>query len=128
LSKAFKYLPIFLTVFFIQGCSLLSHYDQMIALKRVGDSQDEIEGDLRRQKDSFNELKADIENKHLKRGSSKSHILFRYGQPVFCKEAKNKTLIRQVCIYRLSGSNLDAGLIYLYFDGKNKLDLWDIIK
>ena len=128
MARIIEYFFICLFVFFIQGCAALIHYDQMAALKNLGESQTEIEADVRKQKDNFCKLKADIENNRLKRGMSKKHILFRYGRAIFCKDAEDKVSIKQVCIYRSPGSNLGTGLIYLYFDTKDKLDSWEIIR
>jgi len=127
LTKIIKYLSIFLFVFFIQGCSFLSHYDQLSALKNLGESQSEIKADVRRQEDNFYKLKTDIENNRLKRGMSRKHILFKYGGAVFCKNTQGN-VSKLVCVYRLPESNLDVGLIYLYFGKKEKLDSWEIIR
>ena len=127
MARISKYFLIWSFIFFIQGCSLLPHYDQLGVLKNLGESQSEIKADVRRQGNNFCKLKTDIDNNRLKRGMSKKHIFFRYGQAVFCKDVQNK-VSKQVCIYRLPGSSFDTGLIYIYFDKKDKLDSWEIIR
>ena len=121
--RAIKYLFISLFFSFILGCSLVPHYDQLSALRKYGESQSEI----REQKDNFSKLKDDIEKNRIKPGNLRKHTFFKYGRPVFCKDAQNKAPFEQACIYRSPG-NLDAGLIYLYFDKKNKLDSWEILR
>ena len=127
MARIIKYLFICSFFSFVQGCSMLPHYDQLSAIKKYGDSQSEIKDDIREQKDNFSKLKDDIEKNLVKRGNSKKYVSFKYGEPVFCKVAQDKAPFEQVCIYRSPG-NLDAGLIYLYFDKKNKLDSWEIMR
>ena len=79
MARIIKYFLIWSFISFIQGCSLLTHYDQLGVLKNLGESQSEIKADVRRQENNFRKLKTDIKNNRLKRGMSKKHIFFRYG-------------------------------------------------
>jgi hypothetical protein len=114
-------------ILFASGCSMFSHSGQLMALKRYGSSQAEIKQDVKRQEDNFRKLKSDIESKLLKKNTSKKHIIVKYGDPVFCKSSSPDRPVKQLCVYRLPSSELETGLIYLYFGEKEKLYSWEFI-
>lgn len=123
MRNLFLFQIIFLTVALLglNGCSLLQHYEQLMALKRIGDSQREIELYLKAQEEGFYKLKQDLKTKKLKIGVPQEEILARYGEPVLSKEVKDKPQIQQVFLYRHPTNYFTSDKIYLYFDKNRKL-------
>jgi hypothetical protein len=120
-------IPIFiLFIFLIGGCSFLSHYDELITLKRLGDSQREIDNYLENQKKEFEFLKDDIKNNRLIAGTAKQDILSTYGEPVLIKQIKDKDKIKEIFLYRHPTQYFSSDRIYLYFDEQERLYSWEL--
>jgi len=114
-------------IFSLGGCSFTTHYEQLMLLKRLGDSQYEIENYVKKQKDSFFKLKDDIKNNRLKKGISKREILYIYGEPVFCKEIADEIGVKERCLYRCPLQYFSSDIVYLKFDKEQNLCSWEFI-
>ncbi|MBU1911945.1 MAG: hypothetical protein KKB22_00220 [Candidatus Omnitrophica bacterium] len=114
-------------IFYLEGCSFTMHYEQLMLLKRLGDSQHEIEDYVKKQKDSFLKLRDDIKNNRLKKGISKREILSIYGEPVFCKDIANEVGVKEICLYRQPLQYFSTDRAYLKFDKKQNLCCWEFI-
>lgn len=123
MRNKFLFQTIFLTVTLLglNGCSLLRHYEQLMVLKNVGDSQREIESYLKTQAERFYQLRKDLHQGTLKIGLSKEELLTRYGEPVLSKKVEGNPQIQQIFIYRHPTNYFTSDKIYLYFDKNNKL-------
>ena len=106
---------------FISGCSVFSHYQELITLKRVGDSQGEIDRYLKKQEKLFYKLSNDIKNNNLKEGAKKQRILAVYGDPILSKTLEDSPLQSEVLLYRHPTNYFSSQRIYLYFNPKGKL-------
>jgi len=127
-AKALK--TIFLAwciIFFLEGCSFTTHYEQLMLLERLGDSQHEIEDYIEEQRDSFFKLRDDIKNNRLKIGIPKRKILSIYGEPIFCKDIANETDVKETCLYRHPLQYFSTDMIYLKFDKEQNLCCWEFI-
>ena len=107
----------------LAGCATASHYQELLALKRLSDNQKEIEAYVRAQELLFNKLKEDIQGNLLAQGVSKEEILARYGDPIFCKPLPEKG---ESCFYRHPTRYFNTDSIYLFFDQDEKLHSWDV--
>ena len=114
-------------IFSLEGCSFTTHYDQLTLLKRLEDSQHEIEDYVKKQKDSFFKLEDDIKNNRLKKGVSKIEILSIYGEPVFCRDIANEVGVKEMCLYRQPLQYFSTDMIYLKFDKEQNLCSWEFI-
>jgi len=115
------------TIFFLEGCSFTTHYEQLMLLKRLGDSKYELEDYVKEQRSSFSKLRDDIKNNQLKRGISKREILSIYGEPIFCRDIANKTNVKEICLYRRPLQYFSTDIAYLKFDKKQNLCSWEFI-
>ncbi len=114
-------------IFSLGGCSFTTHYDQLMLLKRLGDSQHEIDDYIKKQKDAFFKLSDAIKNNQLKIGISKKEILSIYGEPVFCKDIANKVDVKEICIYRHPLQYFSTDMVYLKVDKKQNLCCWEFL-
>ncbi len=105
------------------GCSYTAHSGELIALKRIGESQKEKQEYIEKENKYFDKLADDIKNNKLKIGVSKEQILSKYGGPVFC-ETEGETDMGQTCLYRDPLKYFSTERIYLYFDKEQKLSSW----
>ncbi|MFH0790687.1 MAG: hypothetical protein V2A64_03550 [Candidatus Omnitrophota bacterium] len=86
--KAFTKLGIVLFIFILSGCAVITNFDGVLALKRLGDSQRDNENYLKRQEKLFYRLVSDIKANRLEKGLSEQRILSKYGQPVLSQHRK----------------------------------------
>jgi len=107
----------------LTGCG--SRAEGLLTLKRVGDSQEEIERYLQRQERLFNKLAEDIKNKKLKAGISKRKITGIYGEPVLSKQPSDS--LTTVFLYRHPTKYFSSDKVYLYFDESGELSSWKYI-
>jgi len=112
----------FLILFTIHGCFFLP--ESLKTLKRVGDSQEEIEAYLARQAELFDKLLFDLKNDALEPGISKGKFLRTYGEPILSKEVA-EPLKGARLLYRHPTEYFNSDRIYFYFDEKEKLVRWE---
>jgi hypothetical protein len=91
-------------------------------MKRLGDSQKEMQAQLDKEEKLYNKLKADIDNGRLNKLTEKAKILKLYGEPTLCRPPVNPDGIKEICTYRNSAGEL----ILLNFDVQDKLISWKI--
>lgn len=115
---------VYFLIFSLEGCSYLSHWDQLMTLKGFSDNRKEAEKYVRNQNESFDKLLYDIQNNRLKKGTSKRVIRSRYGDPVFCKANEDRIGVEDACLYRHPLEYFSIDTVYLYFDENNKLNSW----
>ncbi len=106
---------------------MTTHYEQLMLLKRLGDSKYELEDYIREQRNSFSKLRDDIKNNRLKKGVSKREILSIYGEPVFRKDIANAADVKKIWLYRRPLQYFSTDMIYLKFDKKQNLCSWEFI-
>ena len=131
-----KTLCLFLLLAFSAGCS-----PGVLALKRLGSSQKEMQRYVNRQEKGFLRLKQDIESGRLQKGISKESVVKKYGDPVFCDVAESGTPthpvasgasaesagnpeITQSCLYRSPTEYFSTDKAYLYFNQQELLISW----
>ena len=118
----FKFLMLsWLALVCLSGCFFLPQ--GLKTLKRVGDSQKEIEIYLARQVSLFNKLLTDLNNKDLSSGISKDKFIRAYGEPVLSKKV-SMPLGGERLLYRHPTKYFQSDRIYLYFDEKERLTRW----
>jgi hypothetical protein len=99
----------------------MSHARELSTLKKFSDSRHKLENYVITQEESFDRLLEDIKFGRLKEGTSKSKIVSRYGEPVFCEDNS-----MYVCLYRYPLRYFSEDKVYLYFDKENKLNRFEL--
>lgn len=107
----------------IVGCSKL---EGLMTLKRLGDSQKEIETHVDKQEKLFNLLVNDLKAEKLKSGTSETQIQRTYGSPVLTKPAAEPEG-SYVLLYRHPTRYFNSDKIYLHFDASRKLTHWEYV-
>lgn len=115
-----------LSVISISGCVYLTHLDETLFMKGLGDSQKEMQAELNREEKLYNKLKADIDNGRLKKLTKKQRIFRLYGEPDLCKLAEGQSAIKETCIYRKPTGGLLTEVILLNLDSQDRLYSWQI--
>ncbi len=110
----------------ICGCSTVQHMDELLTLKRVADSQKQIEIYLQKQEQGFSRLYEDINTGKLKPGKLERAIISEYSDPVLIKKPEGQTDIKEILLYRHPTEYFSSDRIYLYIDNKGKLSYWEI--
>ena len=95
-------------------------------LKGLSDNREQAGRDLKNEEALYNKLKQDINQKRLKKGTPKKNILSEYGQPVFYRAVNHKNEIKLCLIWRHPTEFFSSDMLYLYFDGEEKLVFWEI--
>lgn len=116
-----KIFCLFLLLVFSAGCS-----PGVLALKRLGSGQKEMQRYVDRQEKGFLRLKRDIEGNRLQKGMPKESMIKKYGDPVFCDAAESSgaSEIAQSCLYRSPTEYFSADKAYLYFSRQELLHSW----
>ncbi|MDP2923591.1 MAG: hypothetical protein Q8O30_07750 [Candidatus Omnitrophota bacterium] len=127
-----KPMPIYLKalilffVFGVSGCATLSHMDELLTLKSVADSQNDIERYLAKQEKGFNKLLSDIKNNRLKVGITKKYIITTYSEPILVKSSDKDQTRGEILLYRHPTNYFKSDRIYLYIDENNRLIIWEL--
>lgn len=108
----------------ISGCAAISHYQELMTLKRLGKNKEEIDRYVEDQKKRFAVLVLDIKNNVLLPGLSWEYIIQKYGEPVIVKDVTDKTAIKQVILYRHPTAYFTSDKVYFYFSKDKKLIQW----
>lgn len=113
-------------VFGVSGCATLSHMDELLTLKSVADSQNDIERYLAKQEKGFNKLLSDIKNNRLKVGITKKYIITTYSEPILVKSSDKDQTRGEILLYRHPTNYFKSDRIYLYIDENNRLIIWEL--
>ena len=113
-------------VVILSGCTLLTHKQQITALKNLAKEQEELEKYVNQQEILFDNLKNDIRDQRLRRGTPKEEILALYGEPIFCKASRDQDRRVETCFWRHPTQYFSSDLIFLNFDQDQKLFSWEI--
>lgn len=105
------------------GCATL---DELLALKRLGSSQEQIARDIKREEKYFSKLKADIRDQQLKPGLSQDEFLRAYGEPILSRESVDLPG-GEVFLYRHPTRYFNSDKVYVYFDASGKMQSWEYI-
>jgi len=116
-----KLVFILFAILFIGGCSRV---EGLLTLKELGNSQDQMQRYVDRQKTYFLKLVKDIKEKKVTIGSSVDHIVRRYGEPVLVKKGPEE-LSGKIFLYREPTNYFESDKVYLYFDKEEKLIKWE---
>ncbi len=109
------------------GCAKLAHLNELLTLKSLSDDQRQIEIYLKKQERGFKRLCDDVKNNRLKKGELKRAVISKYSEPVLTKEAgPENTGVKEILLYRHPTDYFKSDRIYLYFDGANRLLLWEM--
>lgn len=113
-------------LFVFQGCALISKAPQLLTLKRLGDSQDQMARYIEKQKKNLNKLISDVNDGKLHKGLSYQEIITAYGGPVLSwdRDPEQKGISKEL-LYRHPTEYFDTDRIYLYFGQDLKLSGWD---
>ena len=100
------------------GCRVLGNARQLLVLKDVSKSQDQIKKYLSRQEELFYKLVEDVKAGRLETGAKYSWVVKQYGDPVFCRDAENYS---KKCLFRKPTDYFSSDKVYLYFTEQEKL-------
>ncbi|MFH1458066.1 MAG: hypothetical protein ABIG31_02730 [Candidatus Omnitrophota bacterium] len=108
------------------GCALITHREQITALKSLGNEQRQLEKYVNQQEELFLKLKSDIQNQRLAKGMPKAEALLIYGEPLYCKSADDKGVLQEACLYRHPTWFFSSDMISLEFDHNQGLCSWEL--
>ncbi len=114
---------IFLSLTLLQGCALFTKAPQLLTLKRLGDSQKQMELGVEAKKKNLAKLINDIEADKLAKGLPFKKFISRYGEPVLEKEAGEGSLMKKL-LYRHPLEYFNTDKVYIYFDQRLELVAW----
>ncbi len=109
------------SIFILAGCM-----QGAMTLKRLQNSQQELDEEVKTQEKFFFALSDDVKNNRLQKGISKKEILAKYGEGIFAKPINDVTEKKEVLAYRHPTEFFSSDLIYLYFDKEERLVYWEI--
>ncbi|OGX45235.1 MAG: hypothetical protein A3G38_00760 [Omnitrophica WOR_2 bacterium RIFCSPLOWO2_12_FULL_51_8] len=121
------YLPFCLFVFLLAGCALIPGYERIAPLVELGDSRSGIDNRMKEEEQLFLKLEKDARDNRLKKGASKSKIIFRYGEPILAKPVTGREGVKEFLLYRHPFRYFSSSMIYLYFDHRERLVSWEVI-
>ena len=124
-DKAFL-IGIYFFILTLTGCSMITHHDELMRLKRLGDNQKQMQRYIKQQEKFFYKLRRDVKRNRLRKGTSKEKILVRYGEPILTKPIEDKADIKEIFLYRHPTEYFSTDLIYLYFDEGQCLSFWEL--
>src|SRR4030042_2114151 len=105
-----------LAVIFLSGCVYLAHLDEVMFMKRLENSQKEMQAEIDKEERLYNKLKTDIDNGRLNKPMKKRAIFHLYGEPTLCRPAEGRAGIKETCIYRKPTGGLSTQIILLNLD------------
>jgi hypothetical protein len=128
MNKSAAFLCVFLGsgLLLLSGCSRISSPSGVMAVKNLGDNQNQMQAQLRREEKLYDKLKADLKNGRLKALTLKERISRVYGEPTLCRPAEGDSEAQEACIYRKQAGGLLSEIILLNFDAQGKLFSWQV--
>lgn len=106
---------------FVTGCAKLQG---LMTLKRLGDSQKQIEDYLTRQKELFDVLVADIKEGTLREGMTKRQFIKTYGEPVLTRHDESLPQ-QEILLYRHPTEYFTSDRVYASFNETGTLIRWE---
>ncbi len=118
---------LYLLVFLSVGCALIPGYEQVKPLVELGEGRSDIENRLKEDEQLFLKLEKDALSNRLRKNTTKSKIIFRYGRPIMSKPVSDREGVREFLLYRHPTRYFSSNMIYLYFDHKERLCSWEVV-
>lgn len=122
--RKFQFFIYFLP-FIITGCAVMQYREQLLTLKAVGESQEEIERYINQKESLFYKLRGDVKENRLEQGVVKEDIITTYGEPIISKEVRDNPPIKEALVYRHPTAYFSSDKVLLYFDRTDKLVHWE---
>ncbi|MBD3264283.1 MAG: hypothetical protein GF375_04185 [Candidatus Omnitrophica bacterium] len=120
-----RILAVLILFFLLSGCSLYQKSKALMTLKRLGDSQQQMEKYIEEQEKLFDRLVEDIKEDRLKTGLSIEEVNRLYGDPVLKREAPSSQPFSTILLYRYPTRYFDSDRVYLQFDSSGILVGWE---
>ncbi len=114
----------FILILSLAGCLFRQNLEGLLTLKRVGNSQTEIEAYLGQQEACFEKLLEDVENQRLKPGVLQEDFINSYGDPVLSRPASSQSS-ETVLLYRHPTRYFNSDKVYVYFNEDSELTRWE---
>jgi hypothetical protein len=105
------------------GCAFFNKAPQLLTLKRVSNSQKQMERCVEKKKNYLKKLIKDINTNRLKKGITYRRFIKLYGEPVLEKDSDKKNIKKRL-LYRHPTEYFNTDKVYLYFDRLDKLVSW----
>ncbi len=116
---------VFFAVLFL-SILLYGCLEPIMAMKRLGDSQQEMQDYVDQKEGLFIRLKDAVNNGGLRQGLSKEEVISLYGEPVLCKDHSDGDFFGSKCLYRRPVKYFSTDFIYLVFDKDGLLCSWEL--
>ncbi len=113
-----------LIIFFASGCALFTNPQGVMALKRYGDNQAQIQSYVDRQVKLFDKLVEDLKAQKLEAGTSQKDFMRLYGEPVLSSTTDDPQA-GEVFLYRHPMEYFNTDRVYAYFDETGSLVRWE---
>ena len=111
-----------IAVFFLSGCSAVSHLDELLTLKAVGNEQTQMDNQVERQNKLFKILVEAVQKETFPQNyPTKVKIVKKFGEPIFSRPEKKNDQDLELCLYRKATEYFDSDKVYLYFDSSGNL-------
>ncbi len=111
----------------LYGCCILSHMNELIALKRFATDQEEISSLIQQQQQAFNRVIEAVKSGQMSMYKDKDSIMKAFGPPVFSRAKIKDGMPCEVWLYRHPIKYFDSDKVYIFFDKNGKLKEWEYI-
>lgn len=114
---------------FLCGCNALSHMDQLLTLKSIGDEQAAMDQDVSGQNKRFDKLFVSAQKESfIKDYPTKKKIISAFGEPVFSRPENKDGQTLEFLLYRRAMDFFNSDKVHLFFDGSGHLASYEVFK
>jgi len=117
-------LLVFLTIF-SSGCAKIANLSELLRIKSYGEEKDGQALLVKKQNEKFEKLMVVVKRGDMEKFSDKRSVWMAFGQPIFETKVVVEDKSYQVWMYRHSTKLFGSNKVYLYFDAKGKLKIYD---
>jgi hydroxymethylpyrimidine pyrophosphatase-like HAD family hydrolase len=110
------------------GCSIVSHKNELLTLKGLGDEQVEMNKQVEEQNQRFERMLEEQKAGTLNLYLSKGKIVRTFGEPIYVKNVTQDDQDLELWMYRYATQFFGSEKVYLYFDSNEHLVKSEFIK
>lgn len=114
-----------LVVFSSSGCAKLAHLPELLTLKSYSEEKDRQTVLVEKQNKQFEQLLTVVRRGQVEKISDKKTVWKNFGEPILETRVSVDRSSYQVWLYRYSTKLFGLDKVYLYFDSKGKLSIYD---
>lgn len=116
---------VFFLAAFSPGCAKVAHLQELLRIKGYGDEKDAQAGIVQKQNEKFDNLLQIVKRGEIAKFANQKTIWMNFGPPIFETTTTVENVSYQLWIYRYPTQLIGANKVYLYFDRKGYLKIYD---